>query len=112
MKKSIKKIYTASIVASIFTGCGGITWVNLDQSQANDMAIKEAKRKCDYDKKMYDLNSQLQVIEYTSFALKNSANVDAKQTNAWEKEATQKAKTAVYKELETCMKAQGLEKLK
>ena len=112
MKKSIKKIYMVSIVACIFSGCGGITWVNLDQTQASDIAIKEAKQKCDYDKKMYDLNSQLQVIEYTSFALKNSANADAKQTNAWEKEATQKAKTAVYTELETCMKAHGLEKLK
>lgn len=108
----MKNSVFVSIVACIFIGCGGATWVNLDKTEAKSVAIKEAKQKCNYDKKMYDLNYQLQVIEYTSFALKNSANADKNLTNNWEKEAKREAEIAVYTELETCMKGYGLEKLR
>jgi len=102
----------ATMGICLFIGCGGSSWVNLDQTQASEVKIKEAKQKCNYDKKMYDLNYQLQTIGYTSFALKNNANVDKNFTDNWEKDAKQKAQNAVDTELEACMKNNGLEKLK
>lgn len=98
----------AGLVISLgLSGCGGISWVNLDNSKAETPNLKTALKKCKVDEKRYKLNEEQNQIDM----IVSVANIKGKAKKQWEDISKQK-EVDFYKDIDECMNKEGFKREK
>jgi hypothetical protein len=105
MKKLTNIIIGLSIVLGL-TACG-TSWVNLNNKEVNDTTIQTAKDKCDYHNKIMALYREQDGIDYTISLVEMSDKVKKE----WE-ELKKEKEVKFHKEMDKCMKKEGLKRQK
>jgi hypothetical protein len=104
MKRSLSYLFVV-VLAILFVGCAN-SWVNLDNSKAENIKLKEALKKCNYDDKKYKLNEEQNQIFYLIAA----AKLEGKAKESWEKFSKDK-EIQFDKEMSECMQKNGFKRL-
>ncbi len=60
----LKHIMLTTVLSLFLVGCGATTWVKLNGNEADDNAIEEALKTCEYYSKKYDLNYEIKTNKY------------------------------------------------
>ena len=79
IKRSLSYVFVA-ILTVLISGCGN-SWINLDNSKAEDTKLKEALKSCNYDDKKYKLNEEQNQIFYLIAA----AKLEGEAKESWKK---------------------------
>jgi hypothetical protein len=89
------------------TGCGGVSWINLDKSEADEKKITKAEKKCNVNKKLYKLSIDKDGVYDMIHILnaKGKAKDDLLKLHQIEEDK-------VHNEINTCMEQEGLTKAK
>jgi hypothetical protein len=104
IKIRLSYIFVA-ILAMLLGGCGN-SWINLDNSKAENIKLKEALKSCNYDNKKYKLNEEQNQIFYLIAA----AKLEGKAKESWEKFSKDK-EIQFDKEMAECMDKNGFKKV-
>lgn len=88
------------------TGCG-TTWVNLDNSKASEVKIKNASKKCQVDDRIYKINEDQNARSYI-VSLSGAKGKAKEQLIKVNKEKKEKDYQVIY----DCMQKEGLKKQK
>ena len=97
------KFITAIAIVFVLTGCA--TWVNLDDSRADQEKISAAKSKCNHDSTLFKLQSSEVAKDAKVLATSNVAEKRELE------EAYLREEREVRKKLNACMRKQGLKPL-
>lgn len=100
--KNLKRSFAYLCITMLLIGCVGESWVNLDNSKAEDTKLKQALIKCKYDDKRYNLNEEQRTISYMIYA----AKLEGKAKESWE-EFSKNKETLFDKEMNECMEKYG-----
>ncbi|NQY20265.1 MAG: hypothetical protein HRT40_02980 [Campylobacteraceae bacterium] len=104
MKNLTNGLFRLTIVIGL-TGCGGISWMNIDKSKVNKDKITIAEKKCNVNKKLYNLIVHKNSIDDIIFI----TEAKGKSKEIWLK-VHQRKHDKIHNEIETCMKLEGLQK--
>ena len=102
MKKISSGIIGLAIVIGL-TGCGGVTWMNINKTPAKEIKIQEAEKKCSVNKKLYNLS----IEKDGTYDMISILNAEGKAKEDLIKLYKQK-ENKVHSEINKCMKQEGL----
>lgn len=92
-------------IATVFVLAGCATWVNLDDSKADQDKINTAKSRCNHDSTLLKLQSSEVAKDAKVLATSNVAEKRELE------EAYLREEKEVYRKLNACMRKQGLKPL-